>query len=232
MPFALLTIGAVLIITGINNTWQKGPGGQGNGLFPQLYQDIFTESGGYLYWVSALVIVGFIGYIPQLRKPADAFMTLILVAMILKNNGFFAQLESALQNVSSTNAVNTAPGTGSVVVNNSGTTASGLPFDAASPVTSQQFQSFLAANGIGGAASGQSGIGSDGVASGNTGGAAAGTLPNDPIGPTVTSGGFNAFLQENGVGGAGTSASEDDPLGSSVGVNPNGFAGFGTLGGQ
>jgi hypothetical protein len=88
MPFALLTIGLMILVTALNNTWPQ--------FGKQVYQDIFTESGGFLYWVAALVIVGFIGYIPSLRKPADTFIVLILVAMILKNGGFFSQLQSAL----------------------------------------------------------------------------------------------------------------------------------------
>ena len=98
MSFALIVIGLAAVMTALNNTWKTAPDG-GPGLFPQIAKDFFTE--GYLYWVAALVIVGFVGYIPQLRKPADAFLTLILVAMILKNGGVFQQFESAVQNVSS-----------------------------------------------------------------------------------------------------------------------------------
>lgn len=116
MSFALIIIGLAAVMTALNNTWKTAPDG-GKGLFPQLAADFFTE--GYLYWVSALVIVGFVGYVPQLRKPADAFLVLILVAMLLKNGGFFAQFETAIQGtagsanpVQPANAVSNIGGTG------------------------------------------------------------------------------------------------------------------------
>lgn len=96
MPFALIVAGILLFITAINNTWKVGPNG-GPGLFPQLYQDMFGANGGFVYWAAGIVVVGLIGYIPAFKKPADTFIILIIFAMIIKNGGFFTQLQSALQ---------------------------------------------------------------------------------------------------------------------------------------
>lgn len=89
MPFALVTIGIILFITAINNTW-RGLGGQ-------IYKDLFSEDGGFVYWAAGLVIVGLIGYIPTLKRPSDLFMVLVILAMLLQNKGFFGELQSGLQ---------------------------------------------------------------------------------------------------------------------------------------
>lgn len=96
MPFALIVVGILLFVTAINNTWKVGPNG-GNGLFPQLYADMFSEDGGFVYWAAGIVIIGLIGYVPAFKKPADTFIILIIFAMIIKNGGFFQQLQAGLQ---------------------------------------------------------------------------------------------------------------------------------------
>ena len=95
MPFVLITAGVVLFLTAINGTYQA--------FFSQLYQDMFggsssgNNSTGFIYWALALVIVGLIGYIPEAKKPADFFMALVILGMILANGGFFTQLQQAIQ---------------------------------------------------------------------------------------------------------------------------------------
>jgi hypothetical protein len=89
MPFALITIGVLIFFSALNNT--------AGALGKQLYADLFSEDGGFVYWVVGIVIVGAIGYIPSLKKPSDLFMVLIILAMLLQNKGFFQQLQSGLQ---------------------------------------------------------------------------------------------------------------------------------------
>jgi hypothetical protein len=100
MPFALITIGVLIFFTAINGT-AKTFGGQ-------VYKDLFSEDGGFIYWVAGIVVIGIIGYVPSLKKPADLFMILIIVAMLLRNGGFFQQLQSGL----ATSGGTTAPSTG------------------------------------------------------------------------------------------------------------------------
>jgi hypothetical protein len=89
MPFVLITFGAVIFATALNGTYKQ--------LGSQLYSDVFTSSPSFIKWALALVAVGFIGYIPGAKKPADWFMFLIIIGMVLANGGLFTQLESALQ---------------------------------------------------------------------------------------------------------------------------------------
>lgn len=89
MPFALVTVGIIIFVTAINGTWRTLGG--------QIYKDLFSTDGGFVYWAAGLVIVGMIGYIPSLKKPSDMFMALIILSMLLQNKGFFGQLQQGLQ---------------------------------------------------------------------------------------------------------------------------------------
>ena len=89
MPFALITIGVLIFFTALNGT--------AGALGKQVYADLFSEDGGFVYWVAGIVIVGLIGYVPSLKKPSDLFMVLIILAMLLQNKGFFTQLQAGLQ---------------------------------------------------------------------------------------------------------------------------------------
>jgi hypothetical protein len=90
MPFVLITIGVVLFVTALNGTTKA--------FGSQIYKDLFTNTGGpsFIYWMLALVVVGMIGYIPEAKKPSDAFMALIIIGMVLANGGFFQKLQQAI----------------------------------------------------------------------------------------------------------------------------------------
>lgn len=88
MPFALITIGLALIVSGIKNTQSQ--------LGAQVVKD-FTGAGNFIYWVLAIFCVGALGYIPQLDKFSKAFMGLIIVALFISNKGFFSQFTVAIQ---------------------------------------------------------------------------------------------------------------------------------------
>lgn len=136
MPFALITIGVVIFATALNGTFR--PFGS------QLYKDLFTNSPPFIYWAAALVVVGLIGYIPQVKKPADWFMVLIIVGIILANGGFFTQLQQALANPQ---GINPGGGTTSTAASNAaGTTGVNL-----NPLQNAQLQLDEAMGQVGGA---------------------------------------------------------------------------------
>lgn len=123
MPFALLFIGMILIITGFQNTYSA---------FGQQVQKDFTGSGSFIYWLAAIGIVGALGYIKDLQGFSRVFMLLIVVALFLEpgNNSLFANLKSGLSAGSTTpvNPVGTplpAENTGSA---SSGGSSSGSTF--------------------------------------------------------------------------------------------------------
>lgn len=93
MPFTLVFVGLVLIVSGVRDTQSQ--------LGKQVAGD-FTGSGNFVFWLASLGAVGALGYVPELKKFSIAFMTLIIIAMILAQQkdgkgGFFATFYSALQ---------------------------------------------------------------------------------------------------------------------------------------
>ena len=88
MPYALVVIGLIMIITGILNTYAQ--------LATQLQSD-FTGNKSFIVWIIALGSVGALGYIKDLRTFSHYFMALILIGLVLSNKGFFANFTAAIK---------------------------------------------------------------------------------------------------------------------------------------
>lgn len=94
MPFALLIIGVVLLVSGVRGTQDT--------LFGLLKGD-FTGDTNFFYWFISIIIIGVIGYIPKLKPVSTAFLVLIIMVLFLtkgqtgSGGGFFQQFTSALQ---------------------------------------------------------------------------------------------------------------------------------------
>lgn len=87
MPFALVIIGLLMIITGINNTYSP---------FASQLQKDFSGSKSFIVWILALGSVGALGYVKDLRQFSHYFMALILLSMILSNKGVFQNFQAAI----------------------------------------------------------------------------------------------------------------------------------------
>ena len=88
MPYALLVFGAVLFVAGIR--------GKNADLWALVKGD-FTGNGNFIFWLVAIAIVGGAGYIKPIRPVSIAFMTLLLVVLMLSNKGVITKLQSYLQ---------------------------------------------------------------------------------------------------------------------------------------
>lgn len=86
MPFAIIFIALILIVTGF-----KGTTGTLTANITQDAKEIFVP-------VIAIFVIGAIGYIPGLKKVSDGFLALILLAMFLSNRGFFSKFNQAIRN--------------------------------------------------------------------------------------------------------------------------------------
>lgn len=85
MALSLITIGAVLMVVGF----------RGNAT--QFYSMIAADvKGGFLYWVLAIVGIGFLGMIPSLKSLSNWLLVLILLVLVLQNKNFIANAESAI----------------------------------------------------------------------------------------------------------------------------------------
>lgn len=97
MPFALAFIGALFLVAGVRNT-------QGD-LFTLLKGD-FTGDKNFVYFVVAILAIGFTGYIPRFKPISNAFLILVIIVLFLHNGGFFAKFNEAI--ATTKNASNTA----------------------------------------------------------------------------------------------------------------------------
>lgn len=87
MPFALVFIGLIMIVAGARDTHAA--------LGKELIED-FTGPGNFLYWFAAIGALGALGAIPQFRGFSRWFMALVIIAMVIRNGGFFDKLSEAL----------------------------------------------------------------------------------------------------------------------------------------
>jgi hypothetical protein len=94
MAFVLLIIGLVLLVSGVRNTASSD--GSGNlGLY-DLVKGEFTGDHSYMTWVFAILVIGALGYIDQLKSLSRSFLVLVLVVLILSNGGFFDKFSQEL----------------------------------------------------------------------------------------------------------------------------------------
>ncbi len=87
MPFALVVIGLILIVTGARDTYKE---------FGTLVAGEFTGEKNFTYWVVAIGAIGMLGYSETLRPFSRAFLALILIAMVIANRGLFDQFTRAI----------------------------------------------------------------------------------------------------------------------------------------
>lgn len=108
MPFALLFIGILLIVVAVRD--KQGP-------FLATLGSEFSGPGNFFYWVIALAVIGAIGYIPKAKPVSDAFLVLILLALVLtagrssaRGGGVFQQLTAALSTTNQPSATSITAG--------------------------------------------------------------------------------------------------------------------------
>lgn len=108
MPFALLIIGVLLVVSGLRGTSSQ---------LVTLVKADFTGQDNFVYWMTAMLILGALGYIDELKPLSRIFTILVVVVLFLSNGGFFQQFTAALGTVnansvpSSTGAVSTVSST-------------------------------------------------------------------------------------------------------------------------
>ncbi len=88
MPFVIIIIGLMLLITAYRNTQDE---------FFALIKGDFTGQQNFLIWVLALGAIGAVGYIRPLKPISTAFLVLVILVLFLSNGGFFAKFFSTAQ---------------------------------------------------------------------------------------------------------------------------------------
>lgn len=87
MPFALIVIAVLLIVSGARGTYPQ--------LKVLLIAD-FTGQHNFMNWIVALGAVGLLGYVPELQKFSRMFLALLIVSLFLAEKGFFAKFQQAI----------------------------------------------------------------------------------------------------------------------------------------
>lgn len=87
MPFALITIGLLLIISGARGTY---------GQLKDLLVSDFTGPHNFINWIAAIAAVGMLGYFEPLKVLSRTFLALIVVGMFLSQRGFFTRFQQAI----------------------------------------------------------------------------------------------------------------------------------------
>ncbi len=115
MPIVLIFVAVVLIAAGINNKISN--------LFTLLNGDLVTGSNGgpsFGVWLFAIVVVGVLGYIKEIRPITNAFLVLLFVVIGLSNKGFFANFQAAFTSPQPTNTTESSAGNSTSTSSNSG----------------------------------------------------------------------------------------------------------------
>lgn len=102
MPLFMIFAGVILVIAAIR--------GKQKDLF-DLLKDDFTGSGNYFVWVIAVGFLVALGYIDKLKPVSNAFLTLVILVIILSNSrdgrnifaSFFDQIRDGTKSGGQTN---------------------------------------------------------------------------------------------------------------------------------
>lgn len=99
MPLFFGIAGIILIIAGV-----RGRINDGNPSLMSLLKGDFAGTNPFWKWMLAILLIGAIGYIPNLRPISRAFMALVIIVFLLSNKGVFTNLQNTFKNTSTTGA--------------------------------------------------------------------------------------------------------------------------------
>lgn len=91
MIFGIGIIGLLLIASAMRNTEHE---------LGQLIQGDFLGTGGFITWAGAILAIGALGYLPELRTPSRYMLGLLATVLIVRNGGVWDQAQASLQQAS------------------------------------------------------------------------------------------------------------------------------------
>ena len=103
MPIMFGLFGIILVVAGV-----RGRITGGNPSLTSLLKDDFTGPSPFWKWMLAILFIGAVGYIPNLRPISRGFMALVIVVFLLSNQGVFTQLKDTFKsNTGSSSTIGT-----------------------------------------------------------------------------------------------------------------------------
>lgn len=103
MPVLFGLFGIILIVAGVRNRVTAG-----DPSLMSLVKDDFTGQSPFWKWILAILLIGALGYVPNLRPLSRGFMALVIVVFFLSNKGVFTQLQNTFSSTSNQPAGDTA----------------------------------------------------------------------------------------------------------------------------
>lgn len=86
MRIVAIIIGAILLVVAVRGTEidSSPDAGDGKGLWPLLKNDFEPgQQGNFLAWLVAILVVGAIGYVPELEGVSTLFMALLITVLVM-----------------------------------------------------------------------------------------------------------------------------------------------------
>ena len=87
MRVVAIVVGAILLLVAVRGTEiDSAPGANdGKGLWPLLKNDLEPgQQGNFLAWLVAILVIGAIGYIPELETVSTLFIALLIVVLVMQ----------------------------------------------------------------------------------------------------------------------------------------------------
>lgn len=103
MPFVLIIIGLVLIVSAVQNTVTDNSQSGQKGLTTLVKGD-FTGPNNFVYWAVSILVIGALGYFDAFKSLSRVFMALIVVVLFIKGQqgvNFFQSFQNVLSNLGS-----------------------------------------------------------------------------------------------------------------------------------
>lgn len=97
MPFVFIIVGIVFLVSGVR--------GQSSNLVTLIEGDL-TGKNNFVYWILAILAIGALGYVQDLRQVSRAFLALVLIVLVVEENkktsgggGLVAEFTSAVSSI-------------------------------------------------------------------------------------------------------------------------------------
>ena len=96
MPFAFAIFGVLFLVAGVRGT--------SDDLLTLMKHDLKGPN-NFAYWIIAIVLIGSLGYVKDLRTFSRALLALVLIVLVLAENkqdgsgGLFTKFQSAVQQI-------------------------------------------------------------------------------------------------------------------------------------
>jgi len=95
MPILFGLFGVILVVAGVSGRISNG-----SPSLVSLLKEDFTGNDPFWKWMLAILLIGSLGYVPNLRPISRGFMALVIVVFLLSNQGIFTQLQKTFKGTS------------------------------------------------------------------------------------------------------------------------------------